>query len=228
MTCASPAPPISCSYPARGELRRYRGDHGAHSHAHTQVLFGLTGCLDVEVAGHLMIVDATAGLIVPAGAVHGSSARYGAEVWVIDAPAAQEFDRVRPIALAAGRPQGASAAQWLEWARSARSALPRRRLDTASLEGAVAAALYEDWTAARMAAHFALSVPQFHARWRLLTGQTPQAWLRDRRLNEAERLLRAKWSGDAAAAQVGYASASALLYALRRERGVGVRDLQRA
>lgn len=219
---------ISPSDPARAELRRYRGDHGAHAHAHTQVLLGLTGCLDVEVGGHLMIVDATSGLIVPAGAMHGSSARYGAEVWVIDAPATREFDRVRPIALAAGRPQGISTSQWLEWARSARRAQPRRRLDTESLEGAVTAALHEDWPAARMAAHFSLSVPQFHARWRLLTGQTPQAWLRDRRLNAAERLLRAKWSGDAVAVQVGYASASALLYALRRERSVGVRDLQRA
>jgi AraC-like DNA-binding protein len=61
-----------------------------------------------------------------------------------------------------------------------------------------------------------------------LTGLTPQAWLRLRRLNEAERLLRAGWSGDAVATHVGYARASALLYALRRERGIGVRDLRRA
>jgi AraC-like DNA-binding protein len=217
-------PPV----PARGELRRYRGDHGAHVHAHSQVLFGLEGCLDVEVEGCSMLVDATAGLIVPSGAVHASSARFGAGVWVIDAPASREFDRVRPFALDAGRPDGVSVAQWLEWARFARRARPRRRLDTVSLEVALADALHEDWPAARMAAHFCLSVPQFHARWRGLTGLTPQAWLRLRRLNEAERLLRAGWSGDAVATHVGYARASALLYALRRERGIGVRDLRRA
>jgi AraC-like DNA-binding protein len=213
--------------PAAGELRRYRGDHGAHVHTHTQVLLGLEGCLDVEVEGRLMLVDATAGLIVPAGAVHGSSARFGADVWVIDAPASPDFDRVRPFALDTGRPDGVPAIQWLEWVRSARRALPRRRLDTVSLEAAVADALHEDWPAARMAAHFSLSVPQFHARWKGLTGLTPQAWLRERRLNQAERLLRSGWSGEAVAAHVGYASASALLYALRRERGIGVRDLQR-
>jgi AraC-like DNA-binding protein len=97
-----------------------------------------------------------------------------------------------------------------------------------SLQAAVANALHEDWPAARMAAHFSLSVPQFHLRWRDLTGLTPQAWLRERRLNEAERLLRSGWSGEVVAAHVGYASASALLYALRCERGIGVRDLQRA
>ncbi len=213
---------------AAAELRHYSGDHGVHAHAHAQLLFGVDGCLDVEVGGHLMRVDASTGLIVPAGAQHGSASRHGADVWVVDAPAAKEFDRVRPLALAAGRPQGISIDQWLDLARSASRAGPRRRLDTALLERAVTASLHEDWPAARMAAQFALSVPQFHARWRLLTGQTPQAWLRALRLNEAERLLRAGWSGDTVALQVGYASASALLYALRRERAVGARDLRRA
>ena len=213
---------------AAAELRHYRGDHGRHAHAHAQLLFGIGGCLDVEVGGQLMRVDAVTGLIVPAGAWHGAASRDGADVWVVDAPAAREFDRVRPLALAGGRPDGMSTAQWLELARTARRAAPRRRLDTARLERAVADALHEDWPAARMAALFALSVPQFHARWRELTGLAPQAWLRERRLDEAQRLLRAGWPGDTVAAQVGYASASALLYALRRERGVGVRTLRGA
>lgn len=213
--------------PAAGELRRYRGDHGAHAHGHAQVLFGITGCLEVEVERHLMRVDASAGLIVPAGALHGSATRHGAGVWVIDTPAAPGFDRVRPFTLAAGPPTGLSTDQWLDWARRAHRVLPRRRLDVAELEKAVAATLHEDWPVTRLAAHVALSVPQFHARWRGLTGQTPQAWLRDRRLDEAERLLRAGWPCDTVAAQVGYASASALLYALRRERGTGARDLRR-
>lgn len=213
---------------ARGEMRRYRGDHGAHAHAHAQVLLGLKGCLDVEVDGRLMLVDASTGLIVPSGALHASSARFSANVWVIDTPPTPAFDRVRAVAIDAGRPDGVSVSQWLSWAQSARRALPRRRLEATSLEAAVGAALHEDWPAARMAAHFALSVPQFHARWRRLTGLTPQAWLRKHRLDDAERLLRANWSGDAVAAHVGYASASALLYALRRERGIGVRDLRRA
>jgi AraC-like DNA-binding protein len=208
------------------ELRHYRDDHGVHTHGHAQLLFGAGGCLDVEVGGHLMRVDASTGLVVPAGALHGSAARHGADVWVIDVPPTREFDRLRPLALAAGRPHGLAVEQWLDFARSARRALPRRRLDTVLLEIAVDKSLYEDWSAARMAEQFALSVPQFHARWRELTGKTPQAWLRERRLNTAERLLRAGWPGDTVAAQVGYASASALLFALRRERGVGARDLR--
>jgi AraC-like DNA-binding protein len=225
-----------CTFPAKvghssnvsAELRHYRDEHGVHAHGHVQLLFGVGGCLDVEVGGHLMRVDPSTGLVIPPGTSHGSAARHEADVWVVDVPAAREFDRLRPLALVANRPQGVAVEQWLDFARSAHRALPRRRIDTELLGVAVDKTLHEDWPAARMAAHFALSVPQFHARWRLLTGQTPQAWLRVRRLNAAERLLRAGWAGDTVAAHVGYASVSAMLYALRRERGVGARDLRRA
>lgn len=220
--------PMNPFFSAAGDMRHYSGEHGAHEHGHAQLLFGVGGCLEVEVGGHVMQVDATTGLIIPAGTPHASASRYGADVWVIDAPAERNFERVRPLALDARRPQGAAANPWLNFARTARRAAPRRRLDAAWLDRAVSRSLHEDWSAERMAAQFALSVPQFHVRWRQLTGQTPQAWLRDRRLDAAERLLRAGWPGDTVAAQVGYASASALLHALRRERGVGARQLRRA
>lgn len=223
---SAPAP-MGPSFRAAGDMRHYSGEHGAHEHTHAQLLFGVGGCLDVEVGGHLMRVDATTGLIVPAGARHASASRHGADVWVIDSPVERAFERVRPVAFAATRPHILSIPQWLDLARTARRAAPRRRLDVAWLERAVVPTLHEDWPAERMAGLFALSVPQFHARWRLLTGQTPQAWLRERRLNAAERLLRAGWLADTAAAQVGYASGSALLVALRRERGVGARELRR-
>lgn len=148
---------VGPSSTASAELRHYHGDHGVHAHGHAQLLFGVGGCLEVEVGGHSMRVDAST-----------------------------------------------------------------------VLEVAMDKSLHEDWPAARMATQFALSVPQFHVRWRLLTGQTPQAWLRERRLNAAERLLRAAWPADTVASQVDYAGASALLYAPRRERAVGARDLRRA
>jgi AraC-like DNA-binding protein len=80
-----------------------------------------------------------------------------------------------------------------------------------------------------MAAVVHLSVPRFHARFVELTGTTPAAYLRDKRLNAATRLIATHgFSLKAAAAQVGYGGASALAYALRRERGLGARLLRDA
>ena len=53
-----------------------------------------------------------------------------------------------------------------------------------------------------------------------------RAWLRALRLDEAQRLLRRGLTLEAVASRVGYASASALAHALRRDREVGARDLR--
>lgn len=213
---------------AAGSLRRYRGDHGAHAHEHAQLLFGLQGSLEVEVDGRLARVDAETGLIVPAGARHASLARRGALVWVLDAPVAHGLERWRAFRLPAPLAPCLPTDTLLALATGAPRALPRRRLDPALLAAQVRQHLHEPWPAARLAAACALSLPQFHARWPALTGATPQAWLRGLRLDEAERLLRAGRTAEAVAARVGYASASALLFALRRERGLGARALRGA
>ena len=79
-----------------------------------------------------------------------------------------------------------------------------------------------------MAAFFALSVPQFHRRWKELTGQTPQAWIRRARLDRAQDMLQLGQPLEVVATQVGYCSGSALCYALQRDRGVGARQLRKA
>ncbi|HEY8974439.1 MAG TPA: helix-turn-helix domain-containing protein, partial [Burkholderiaceae bacterium] len=104
--------------------------------------------------------------------------------------------------------------------------LARRQLDLARLEAAVDAALHEDWPTARLAALCCLSAQRFHARLLELTGRSPQAWLRALRLDEAQRLLRRGLTLEAAAARVGYATASALAHALRRDREIGARALR--
>ncbi len=124
------------------------------------------------------------------------------------------------------QPLPAVAVPWLQAADVAPRALPRRRLDAAAVKAAVQGRWHQDWPTARLAEQVALSVPQFNVRWRALTGATPQAWLRQQRLDEAVRLLQlGRWL-DAVAPVVGYASGSALATALRRERGLRVRALR--
>jgi AraC-like DNA-binding protein len=212
-------------------LRRYAGEYPAHSHAHAQVLVGLQGCLELELDGHAAFVDAASALIVPAGVAHAFLAEVPARMLVLDAPAeAAALRRVRrfapPPAWKTPPVEALDAAALLDSLHDTPTLLARRRLDLAALETAVAAAPAADWSTPRLAALCCLSPQRFHARFAELTGQPPAAWVRARRLDAAERLLRAGLSLEATALQVGYATASALAYALRRERGLGARALR--
>jgi AraC-like DNA-binding protein len=199
-------------------------------------------------------VDRASGIVVPAGVRHGFFAPPGARFCVIDLPQGHGPERVRRFAVSAQAhgwfgalaqagldaaadvpadarwPSGVARAwvapaqglaQQLAGLLHAPRVLQRRALAPERLEQALRGALHEDWPTARMAALYALSAARFHARWQALTGSTPQAWLRDLRLDAAQRAL-------ATALQVGYANASALAYALRRERGTGARALRRS
>jgi AraC-like DNA-binding protein len=207
-------------------LRHYLGVHEPHVHAHAQLLFGLAGRLELEVDGRAAWVDPGAGLIVPPDTPHAYEAARAARVWVVDAPAAPGLERVRRFGLPAGWTPPVDAAALVALAGTAPQLRARRRLDPVRLEQALGGRLHEDWPNHRMAALYALSPPRFHARWLALTGLAPQAWLRARRLDVATALLKSGLTLDAAALQVGYAGASALAFALRRERGVGVRGLR--
>jgi len=210
-------------------VRAYRGEYAAHSHAHAQVLLGLRGSLQLEVSGHPAFVDPSCGLVIPAGARHGYLADAPAQVVVVDCDAARGTDRLRRFALpsrwASERAAWAPEALLSELA-AAPTLQARRRLDLAPLAMRVDAELHRDWTVAALASLCGFSPQRFRARFAEATGVSPLAWVRKRRLDAAERLLRAGMPLETAALQVGYASASALCFALRRERGLGARQLR--
>ena len=230
------AKPAQALLRASASVRRYTGNYAAHSHGFAQVLVGLSGRLELEVEGRGAVIDASSGLIIPAGARHAFHTDRDARMWVVDAPDQPGLAQWRPFsapqawqrALNIGRAGDSVAAQALLAAlRQAPHVQVRRRLDLARLLPALDAALHESWTTQRMAALFSLSPQRFHARLLALTGETPQALLRRLRLDRATALLRAGVSLEAAALQVGYGTPSALAFALRRERGVGARALRK-
>ncbi|MFZ5565821.1 MAG: helix-turn-helix domain-containing protein [Pseudomonadota bacterium] len=210
-------------------LRRYAGEYAAHAHAYAQVLVGLSGRLELELDGRGTWVDGACALVVPAGVAHAYLADAPARVLVIDSPALPGLERARRFV---------PPAQWktqrldLDPERimgelaGAAGVLQRRPIDLARIDAALDAELHARWNTARLAALCHLSASQFHARFVELTGRTPADHVRARRLDRAQQLLGTGLGLEATALQVGYASASALAYALRRERGLGARDLR--
>lgn len=224
-----PPAPSTVLTQAQTSVRSYSGEHQAHAHGHAQILFALQGRMELEVGGQASFVDSASGMVIPAGTDHGYLAQPQTQVFVIDAPMAVGLDRMRRFAVP---PQlrfpvsSLSAAAQMALVLQAPTLLQRRGIDLLWVQQQVQQALHESWPTARLATLVHLSVAQFHARFVELTGETPQDWLRKLRLDAASQQLRQGAALEATALRCGYASASALAYALRRERGVTSRQLK--
>jgi AraC-like DNA-binding protein len=210
-------------------IRSYSGEQTVHSHDHAQVLFAWRGRMDIEIGSAAGFSDSSCGLIIPAGVTHAYAASPDLRMVVIDVAADRGLERARRFAVTPAVRElaaGARASRLLDAILEAPRVGTRRGIALDRLRAALSAALHEPWTTARMAERCLLSPQRFHARLLELTGQSPQAWLRTLRLDEAQRLLRRGLTLEAVAARVGYASASALAHAMRRDRATGARQLR--
>lgn len=228
MQSPRPSVTVDCS------VRHYSGEHAAHVHdGHAQVLYALSGRMELEVDGHSSFVDTACGLLIPAGSRHGYLAPPGAQMLVLDvlAPHQRDLEKLRRFQVPASArcaPHLLAPEARLHLLLQSPTWLARRSVNVQAIEQQVRSTLHTDWPTARMAALSHLSPQRFHARWLELTGHTPQQWLRQLRLDEAERQLARGRSLSACAAACGYATASALAYALRRDRDTGARQLRQS
>lgn len=226
---ASAPPPLSASPPASSpasppaspvvEPRRYAPAAFGHAHDYHQLLFGIDGALELEVDGHAYRVDATHGLVIPAGAHHVCAGLAGNFQLVADFPPAS-------VALPAGlmaRPRafaldGALAACVRElaappdvapapslplqhtWQRAARlaTALAGRlgnagpaRFPVAAIDAYLRASLAAPVRTDRLAAHFGWGARRFHALFCEAFGDTPHAYQTRLRLDQAVQWLMA-------------------------------------
>ena len=229
---STPAPLQAPDY----SVRHYEGETQAHSHAHVQILYALNGRMELEVDGKPAFVDTASGVVIPAGAAHSYLAQRGSAIAVVDAPEHCGLAQLRRFAAPSRdwlatyathtSPQMLAQAH-LAWVLQSPVLLQRRALDVQAITLAVQADLAAAWPTARLAALAHLSAQRFHVRWLELTGHTPQQWLRSLRLNAASTALAAGQPLETTALRCGYGSASALAYALRRDRGVGSRALRK-
>lgn len=215
-------------------VRDYGASHGSHSHAHFQILVGLEGTLELEVAGRGQRIGQGDGCVVPPGERHDFEAMRGSRCLVLDTAAAGwarcaarprrpdttlALARYLASALQAGQRQALHVGPQLlleAWGPDT-PARPRRSIDWAALGAWAQARWQQPLTVADLAKQVFLSPTQFAARCRSETGHSAMQWLRGQRLAHAQQ-LRAAGLGVAETAQrCGYRSPSALTAALRRD-----------
>lgn len=213
-------------------LRAYGASHGSHSHEHHQVLVGLEGVLDLEVAGRGTRVAAGDGWLVPAGERHDFESTRGARCLVLDSADPLWSDcgalphRPRQVAALAhylaqaiAQPLALAHAPALlleAWRAPHAWQRPRRAIDWPALAAWTQARLDRPVSVAELAQRVHLSVSQLALRCHEANGVGPQDWLRLQRLARARALRDMGLPVHEVARRTGYRSPSALTAALRR------------
>ena len=214
-------------------VRNYGASHGSHDHTHFQILIGLEGVLELEVAGRGQRIAAGDGCVVPPGERHDFEARSGARCLVLDSHT-RDWGRVGtappPATLALAHYLAQACTEQLPRAQQLGPALmleawscppalplarPRRPIDWDALAH-WALAGGPRTTVAELAMRVHLSAAQLAARCRDERGQSTQQWLRGLRLEQAREWRAQGLSVAEVARRSGYRSPSALTAAQRR------------
>lgn len=215
-------------------VRHYGPSRGSHAHEHFQILWNLSGELELDIEGRGQRLVAGSGVLIAPQERHDFESRGGSRWLVLDStdtlwaarpratPHAGATDHLArflgqalqdhlPISHGQGALLLGQAWGGLDTARR-----PRRQIDWDGLRQWAQARLAAPLGAADLARQASLGESQFRARCQEATGDSPMRWLRQLRLEHARQLRASGLSVAEAARRVGYGSPVALATALRR------------
>jgi AraC-like DNA-binding protein len=222
-------------------IRSYRAENAHHHHDFAQLVVPISGRMDIDVEGRGGFIDSSTAALVTPGSVHSQSTQAQSRFLVLDCPAAWlediQLERLAqriyvPISPATRRliefaellgseRLGASAEHLAPLLLSSLAAEPLlaplglERLIT-RIQASPAAA----WSNEAMAHAANMSLSQLHQRFRQLFDKTPQGWLAELRIREAQR-----WLGESrlaiadVALRSGFCDQAALTRAMHRISG---------
>lgn len=220
-------------------IRSYGACAQRHAHPHSQVLWALDGCLELEIDGRPAALSAGDGLVIRPGEAHDFEAARGSRCLVLDSTdpswlgrprqpaqheALQHLTRYLEQALQQGLVLPLALGPTLlaqSWGPLAGATRARRDIDWAGLNRWLTAHLAQPISVRDMAQQVHLSESQLRARFVTALGCSPMQWLRQLRLQHAQALRATGVSVAQAAQRCGYDSPSALTAALRRSAQTG-------
>jgi len=228
-------------------LRHYAKTPIAHSHAHTQLVFGVDGQLEFEMDGRSSLITRHFLAVIPPQTAHGCQSNHGSDCLVLDMPQDDSLSvdalLQRPDTLNLA-PEQQQLVDWLARCPLNNPPLARQgaalllaslnvrwgaapKLPLARLDAQIDQHLAHPLQVADLARLSGLSPARLHVRFMQETGQTPMDYVRRRRLQQALSLLRESTLAiGEIAVRCGYQSQSAFTAALRRAYGCSPRELR--
>ena len=200
-------------------LRQYRHEQIAHSHAHAQLVFGLSGRLDFEVAGQGCQVLSHSLAVVPPSAHHACASPAGSHCLVLDVPTGGWLQQRLGVHADAGQrllerpgrvllnPAQSQLVNWLAASPindeviaqqgaalllaslSSSQPAPQAGLPLTLIDAHITRHCAHPLQVADLARLCGLSTARFHARFLAETRQTPMDYVRSHRLQLGRELL---------------------------------------
>jgi AraC-like DNA-binding protein len=193
------------------EIRSYESENPHHAHDHAQLVLPVRGQMEIDVDGRGGSIDQSLAAVVRPGSVHSQLSHAGSRFLVLDcAPTLLETFQMGRLAQKTYVPISPATRRLIEFAEligNKQLALGAPQLgslllsslspDTFSSPSAIEQLIARlranpgaNWSNEVMAQVANMSMSQLHQRFRQMFGMSPQAWLTELRVQEAQRWLR--------------------------------------